>query len=126
MQDLAKKLQVPFEVLEKTISEYNDAVEQQSDENFGRKHLPSQLKHPPFYAITSRAASILSRDGLKVNKDLQVLDRNGAPILGLYGVGELLGNNIFAGDNYVGGMSITPALTLGRLLGKQLSGAATP
>ena len=49
-----------------------------------------------------------------------------APILGLYGVGELLGNNVFAGDNYVGGMSITPALTLGRLLGKQLSGAATP
>ena len=126
LQDLAKKLQVPFEILEKTISEYNDAVEQQSDENFGRKHLPSQLKHPPFYAITSRAASILSRDGLKVNKDLQVLDRNGAPILGLYGVGELLGNNVFAGDNYVGGMSITPALTLGRLLGKQLSGAATP
>ena len=52
---------------------------------------------------------------------MEVLDEGGNPIGGLYAVGEVLGNNVFAGDNYVGGMSITPAMTLGRRLGARLA-----
>ncbi|MGH3266258.1 MAG: FAD-binding protein [Trebonia sp.] len=82
------------------------------------------LREPPFYGLSSVAASILSRDGLVTDSEtLTVLTPAGDPIRGLHAVGEILGNDTFAGDNYVGGMSITPALTLGRLLGGQLAPA---
>ena len=92
-------------------------------DDLGRTTFPGRLDRGPFYAITTVAASILSRDGLAADTELRVLDASGAPIPGLYAVGEVLGNNKFAGDNYVGGMSITPALTLGRILGERLAGS---
>ena len=87
----------------------------------GRTVLPMPISEAPYYGLTSVAASLLSRDGLRVDDDLAVLDRKGVPIAGLYAVGEVLGNNVFAGDNYVGGMSVTPAMTLGRELGRALA-----
>ncbi len=123
--ELAEELGIEPDALTKTVSEYNKAVDAGVDQTFGRTVLPSRIEHGPFYAITSVATSVLSRDGLKVDTDLAVLDGEGRAISGLYAVGEVLGNNVFAGDNYVGGMSITPAMTLGRLLGSKLAAAIT-
>ncbi|MDA8368900.1 MAG: FAD-dependent oxidoreductase [Nocardiopsaceae bacterium] len=121
LETLADRLGIDADVLARTVGGYNDAVATGTDAAFGRSVLPSRLEQGPFYAITSVAASILSRDGLRVNTDLSVLDTAGNPIPGLHAVGEILGNNVFAGDNYVGGMSVTPAMTLGRLLGERLA-----
>jgi len=120
---LARKLGVDPAALESTVNDYNAAVAAGADPHLGRTVLPAPIGAGPFYAVTSVAASILSRDGLRVNTDLSVLTESGEPIPGLYAVGEVLGNNVFAGDNYVGGMSITPAMTLGRHLGARLAAA---
>ncbi len=119
LEALARALGIDPGALVATVGDYHTAIETGHDP-IGRANLPRRLDQPPFYAITTVAASILSRDGLAVDTDLRVLDRMGSPIAGLYAVGEVLGNNKFAGDNYVGGMSITPALTLGRLLGERV------
>ena len=125
LDELAPMLGVPAAVLTATVRRYNDSVARGADADFGRRMLPHPLGRPPFYGLTSVAASLLSRDGLAVDSDtLSVLDETGTVIRGLYAVGEVLGNNAFAGDTYVGGMSITPALTLGRLLGVQLAAAS--
>ncbi|MDA0634690.1 FAD-dependent oxidoreductase [Nonomuraea sp. MCN248] len=124
VEDLAMKLGVRPEGLADTVRRYNAAVREGHDPDFGRGTLPAPIERAPFYGITTVGASILSRDGLRVSEDLEVLDRSGAPIPGLYAVGEILGNNAFAGDNYVGGMSVTPAMTLGRELGARLAGEA--
>lgn len=121
IDDLAQALGVDATKLAASIASYNEAVDEGSDE-LGRATFPGRLDRGPFYAITTVAASILSRDGLATDTELRVLDASGSPIPGLYAVGEILGNNRFAGDNYVGGMSITPALTLGRILGERLAG----
>lgn len=124
--DLARALGVPAEALEASIQRYNDFVARRADTDFGRRLMPHPLRRSPFYGLTSTAASLLSRDGLAVDsRTLAVLDGTGQPIAGLYAVGEVLGNNAFAGDTYVGGMSITPALTLGRQLGADLAAALT-
>ena len=123
LPELARELGIDPAALESTVRDYNLAVEAGTDPRFGRTVLPAPIGTGPFYAVTSVAASILSRDGLRVNTDLSVLTETGEPIAGLYAVGEVLGNNVFAGDNYVGGMSITPAMTLGRRLGARLAGA---
>lgn len=122
LEDLAALIGVDAGALVTTVARYNEFVVQGRDPDFGRTALPQPLREPPFHALTSVAASILSRDGLVVDsRSLTVLDEDGVPIRGLHAVGEILGNDAFAGDNYVGGMSITPALTLGRLLGAQLA-----
>lgn len=123
LEDLARALDVPAAALEQSVADHNAAGRGEVTDTFGRTAYPTQLDQGPWYAITTVAASILSRDGLRVETDLRVLDAQGQPIPCLYAVGEVLGNNVFAGDNYVGGMSITPAMTLGRLLGRALAEA---
>lgn len=113
------------ERLEGEIAEYNAAVTAGGPDRFGREVLPAPIGRESFYAVTSRAASILSRDGLSVDTELTVLDETGTKLPGLFAVGEIIGNNTFAGDNYVGGMSVTPAITLGRLLGARLTASAS-
>lgn len=121
LEELARQLRIDPAALARTVERYNAAVASGTDPDFGRTVLPAPIASGPFYAVTSVAASILSRDGLRVNSEMEVLDEGGNPIGGLYAVGEVLGNNVFAGDNYVGGMSITPAMTLGRRLGARLA-----
>ncbi|WP_030909518.1 FAD-dependent oxidoreductase [Streptosporangium amethystogenes] len=124
LRDLAERLGVDADGLIATVERYNVAVRSGNDPEYGRVVLPMTIGTPPYYGLTSVAASLLSRDGVRVDGDLSVLNRAGTPITGLFAVGEVLGNNVFAGDNYVGGMSVTPAMTLGRELGRALGAAA--
>ncbi|WP_165821295.1 FAD-dependent oxidoreductase [Nocardioides gansuensis] len=124
LEELARALDVPADALARNVADYNAAVRGEVVDALGRTTFPTALEEGPWYAITTVAASILSRDGLRAGTDLRVQDQQGEPIPGLYAVGEVLGNNVFAGDNYVGGMSITPAMTLGRLLGRALGAGA--
>lgn len=124
LDELAAKVGIDARGLAETVARYNRFVAAGADPDFGRTTLPSPVVDPPFYCLTSVACSLLSRQGLIVDPEsLGVLDRQGGFIPGLYAAGEILGNDTFAGDNYVGGMSITPALTLGRLVGRQLAGS---
>jgi predicted oxidoreductase len=59
--------------------------------------------------------------GLDVNGELQVLDTDCEPTSGLYAAGEALGAAATSGGDFVGGMLITPALSFGRILGRQLA-----
>ncbi|MEU8341031.1 FAD-dependent oxidoreductase [Spirillospora sp. NPDC048832] len=124
LEELAGRLGVDAAALTGTVERYNAAVAAGHDPEHGRTTLPMPIGTPPFYGMTTVGASILSRDGLKVGGDLAVRDRDGGTIAGLYAVGEVLGNDVFAGDNYVGGMSVGPALTLGRVLGARLAAQA--
>lgn len=119
--ELAERLGVDAAGLAETVRRYNDAVRDRHDPDHGRTALPTAIETPPYYGMTSVAASILSRDGLRVDDELAVLDGAGRAIPGMFAVGEVLGNDVFAGDNYVGGMSVTPAMTLGRMLGARLA-----
>ncbi len=56
--------------------------------------------------------------GIKVNHALQVEDENGRVIPGLYAVGETLGCGQLIGDAMVGGMSVGPAITFGRIVAR--------
>ena len=55
-----------------------------------------------------------------MDKQLRVLNRAGKPIKNLYAAGEVLGFGRTSGNAYVGGLSLTPALTFGKLLGEKL------
>ncbi len=63
--------------------------------------------------------------GVAVTDDLRVTTGDGDAIENLYAVGEMLGAWPFSGNAFVSGMSVTPALTYGRLLGERIGHGAT-
>jgi fumarate reductase flavoprotein subunit len=112
LQDLATMLGIPGAALKATAASYDpDGVD-----SFGREHRPASIERPPFYGVRVIGGMLLSRGGPRVDDELRPIDTTGAPIKGLHAAGELLGMSQFSGDSFAGGMSVGPALALGRLL----------
>jgi len=107
--------------MERSIGDYNKAIEKQQPDAFNRSHRPLPVSKPPFYAIRSQAWTLKSYAGLAVNKDLQLITEEGVPVGSgnVYGAGEVLGAAT-SGRSHTSGGSVTPALTFGRLLGTQI------
>ncbi len=110
--------------LAQTIEAYNRGVTTGAPDAMGRQHRPSPITAPPYYAVRHVGWSIVGFAGLKVDDMLRVLDHSGQAIPNLYAAGEILGLGATSGNAFVGGMSVTPAMTFGRLLGQRLGRAA--
>ena len=117
---LARELEVPAINLERSVREYNAAVDAGVDHRQGKQFLIRRIEKPPFYGIKAQGLTVLSPAGLQVDRRLRVIGANGRPIRNLYAAGEVLGFGRTSGDAFVGGLSLTPALTFGRLLGESL------
>jgi len=115
IEALAGKIGVSAARLRETVSRYNGFVEAGTDLEFGRDKMKYPLAQSPFYAIRTIGTFLLTMGGIKVNSDLAVEDEKGRVIPGLYAAGEVLGNGQLAGAGMVGGMSVTPAITFGRI-----------
>jgi flavocytochrome c len=118
IEELAAKINIPADALQKTVERYNDFIANQSDDDFGRTYLHHAVKQAPFYALLVYAYSLISFGGIKVNEDLQVVDANGKAIKGLYAAGEILGAGATSGNAFCSGMVLTPALSFGKWLGE--------
>jgi len=103
---LARALGVSEGALTRTITEHNQSAA-------GAK-MP--LLEPPFYALGPAKSWIVIADGgLKVDRDLRVLDRDGKPISGLYAAGSTgQGGLLLEGHGHHLGW----AFTSGRIAGK--------
>ena len=107
-----------------TVATYNEAIERGAPDPMGRLHRPLPIAEPPFYAVRHFGWSIVGFAGLAVDADLRVIDAQGVAIPGLHAAGEVLGLAATSGGAFAGGMSVTPAMTFGRLLGQRLGAAA--
>jgi fumarate reductase flavoprotein subunit len=121
---LAARMGVDAATLEETVADYNRAVDSGHDPELGREIMYRRIETPPFYAMGAGGVTVASPAGLAADAALRVLDDAGRPIPGLYAAGEVLGFTRLSGDAFVGGMSLMPALTFGRLLGQRLGRAA--
>ncbi len=106
--------------LRQTVATYNESVAGNRTDPLNRRHLPLPIAEPPFRAIMMHGMVLKTAAGLAVNEALQVLDNADEPIPGLFAVGEAIGGGALSGNAFVGGMSVTPALALGRWLGQTL------
>lgn len=119
LDELAGKMQVEPAVLKATVARYNELARNKKDVDFGvegDKMRP--VEKPPFYAMQVRNFALVTVSGLRVNEHLQVLDKEGKPIPGLYAAGNTSGG--FFADTYprnVHGISHGRAITFGRLAG---------
>lgn len=119
--DLAVKTDLPVENLLETVSGYNTMVDNGEDPDFGRIYLGHKISNGPFYAVKVFASLLVTFGGITVNEKLQVVDREGKVMKGIYAAGEVLGLGATSGNAFCSGMAITPALSFGRILGRELT-----
>lgn len=119
IEQLAEKTGMPPQTLRRTVEQYN-AGQRNGRDAYGREHMPMAIEKGPFYSIRFQSAQLISFAGLGVDGRLRVLRKNMEPIANLYAAGEVLGLGQLMGQNYTGGMGVTPALAFGRLLGHEL------
>jgi fumarate reductase flavoprotein subunit len=103
-----------------SVEEYNAAVAAGVDPAFGRTHLPAPIAEPPYYALLNQGIAVVTFDGLDVDDSFAVRDQDGAPISGLFAIGEVIGAGATCGNSFCSGMLLTPALVFGQLLGRRL------
>lgn len=87
MEELAKEVHLPN--LQKTIKRYNELCHKGHDDDFLKE--PKFLfvvEKGPFYCLEQGDAAYCTMDGLKVDLDNVVLDKNGFPIKHLYAIGN--------------------------------------
>lgn len=120
LDELAGKIGVPADALKATVERYNQLAEQGEDLDFGKSpEMVTLIDTPPYYAVTNPLALLVVLGGLQVNPKLQVLDKDGSVIDGLYAAGNASGG--FFSNDYpviVPGLSHSRALTFGRIAGK--------
>lgn len=80
-----------------------------------KSHWAQKIDTPPFRAFPVTGGITFTYGGLKVNDDGNVMTENGAPIVGLFACGELVGGVFFAG--YPGGSGLTSGAVFGRRAG---------
>lgn len=120
LDELAGKIGVPVDVFKATVARYNELAAKGVDDDFGKpKAMLSPIDTPPYYASKNAIALLVVLGGFNVNTKLQVLDKDGAVIPGLYAAGNTVGN-CFANDYPVAvpGLSHSRALVFGRLAGE--------
>jgi fumarate reductase flavoprotein subunit len=126
LEKLAAKVGIDPEGLRETITRYNEDCRRGADSHFMKK-TPKlcPVEQPPFYAVEIRAAIIgATGAGLDIDRECRVLDTKGRVIPGLFAAGEVLG--VLNGKRYAGGgMSIGPAVILGRTAGRGAAAVAT-
>jgi fumarate reductase flavoprotein subunit len=120
IEQLAAKMEVDPAVLEASVGEYNGFCKKGHDDLFAKdpKYL-RPLKGPKFYAIKSRTVFLGTLGGIKVNHKMEVMDKKGNPIPGLYAGGMDAGG--MWGDSYPiregSGASSAFAINSGRIAG---------
>jgi 3-oxo-5alpha-steroid 4-dehydrogenase len=118
---LATALKIPELLLENTVKVYNEMCDAGQDLQFHKNHkFLTGIKTGPFYALDFSAGTIphMSKGGLKINKDSQVLDPFGKPVPGLYSAGANAFGGVIAQHYAASGSATAQAFTFGRIAGK--------
>jgi fumarate reductase flavoprotein subunit len=92
---LAAELGIDGPTLEATVNRWNEHVEAGVDADFGRQTLTHRIATPPYYAIETVPAILISAGGPATNVKQQVLNDTHRVIPGLYAAGEVTGYRAF-------------------------------
>ena len=120
-----------------TLALYNAAARSGDDPAFGRGSTPfnrfggdpdhapnpcvAPVEHAPFYAVKLLPGSLGTFAGVRTDANAQALTRDGAPIPGLYAVGNDMAS-VMGGRYPGGGITLGPAMTFGYLAARHIAG----
>ncbi len=116
--ELAKKIGLPSDALEKTVNDHNNYLKNGKDPEFNKQISKAMvpMDKGPFYAVAQWPAVHHTMGGLRINKEAQVVDIFGAVIPRLYAAGEATGG--IHGSNRLGTNATADCVVFGRIAGK--------
>ncbi|RDV34478.1 FAD-dependent tricarballylate dehydrogenase TcuA [Lysinibacillus capsici] len=127
LEELAELMSVDKDQFIKTITEYNSAVQ---EGNFNptvkdgkgtvgitppKTNWALRLDQAPYYAYPVTCGITFAFGGLHVDKEGEVLNKEGEPIPGLFAAGEMVGGIFY--QNYPGGSGLMSGAVFGKLAG---------
>lgn len=116
LEELAEKMQVPYENLKAALENYNAHCATKDKDEFGRTLYGDPVDRAPFYASPRVPTVHHTMGGARINEYAQVLNENQQVIPGLYAAGEITGG--IHGANRLGGNALTDLLVFGRIAGE--------
>ncbi len=126
--ELSSLINVPSQEIDKTVQEYNGAIQpgEFDPTKLDGKHTlgirppksnwARRIDTPPFYCYPVEGTLQFTWGGVASDARSRVLATNGAPIPGLYVAGEMVGQNY---HHYSSGTSVMRALVFGRIAGSE-------
>lgn len=119
VEALAQRMHVDPSALQRTVDDYNTAVNEGVDRRFGRSRLGPGLRKPPYVAMGPMLGRIVITDGgVAINERCQVLDESGTRIAGLYAVGATGQGGLLLKAH---GLHLAWAVTSGRIAGQAMT-----
>ena len=124
IEELAGLCKINPAPLAGTVQKYNADCAKGVDTAYFKPMGLRPIETPPFYAVEVRPAIIAwTGCGLRVDQETHVIANNELPIDNLFAAGEAMGT--LHGDRYIGGGgSYGPAVTFGRIAGRNAATAA--
>jgi flavocytochrome c len=114
IEELAEKIGVPAANLKAAVEEFNAGVDAGIDK-WGRTLFKIKIDSPPYYAGARIPTVHHTMGGIKINSKVQVIDKSGNVIPGLYAAGEATGG--IHGSNRLGGNALADIHVFGRIAG---------
>jgi len=118
--EIARWIGADPEVLQQTIDEYNSGCDQGSDRVMAKERAYLKpLRNPPYFAIKCGIGFVVTHGGIKINENMEVLDKHNCPIKGLYAAGvETGGADWDTYDVNLSGKSFGFSVNSGRIAGE--------
>lgn len=120
VENLAKLLDVEASQLEKDFKEYDEHVETEKADLFGKSNFPGRLLFTPpttYWIALITPVVHYTMGGLDMNADASILtEEDHSVIPGLYGAGEVTGG--VHGHNRLAGNSLLECVVFGRTAGR--------
>lgn len=120
IEELAKAMDVDVNTLQASVNQYNQAIATGHDDAYAANTSRLvEVKEGPYYAVKYVARNLGTLGGIRINENMQVLDKDFNVIKGLYAAGADAGG--MYGKAYVDfeGGTLGFAYTSGRLAGEQ-------
>lgn len=128
IRDLALRLHVPVDVVERTVDEFNAAVQPGTFDHAvldgcrtagltpPKSHWARRIDQPPFLGYPLRPGITFTYLGVRVNEHARVIMQDDRPAANITAAGEMMAGNVL-GQGYVAGVGMTIGTVFGRIAG---------
>ena len=128
--ELAGKLELDPAALEKTITEFNAAVQPGTFDHTilddcrtegitpPKTHWARRIETPPYLAYPVRPGITFTYLGTRVNRQARMLMKDGKPSANMFAAGEIMAGNVL-GKGYAAGIGMTIGSVFGRVAGRE-------
>jgi tricarballylate dehydrogenase len=130
IEELAAKLTLDATPLEKTIAEFNAAVQPGTFDHTilddcrtegltpPKTHWARKIETAPYYAYPVRPGITFTYLGTRVNKQARMVMKDGKPSANMFAAGEIMAGNVL-GKGYAAGIGMTIGSVFGRVAGRE-------